>query len=60
MPKRLDPPDTIDSAIHFLTHLAKEGWGVMEITQTVEYAQAHKGGRKLPIEAVVTVRLRPS
>lgn len=60
MTKRLDSPDTVDTAIHFLAHLQAEGWGLAHLEQTIEYGQATKKGINIPVGATLTIRLRPS
>jgi len=57
--KRMDTPDTVDAAIHFLAHLQSEGWGVRSIECHLEHVAIKPGGRKLPVEATLTVRLTP-
>jgi len=60
MTKRMDTPDTVDTAIHFLAHLQAEGWGLAHLEQSIEYGQATKKGMNIPVGATVTIHLRPS
>jgi hypothetical protein len=60
MGKRLDAGDTIDVATHFLHRLQAEGWGVLDLEHHIEYVPTRPGGRKLPVEATVTIRLTPA
>ncbi len=55
----MDAEDTMESAIHFLQHLSAEGWVLARMDHTIEYRRPHQNHRRLPIGAVVTVRLKP-
>lgn len=57
MAKRTDPEDTIDTAIHFLAKLQAEGWGLVNLEQSIDYAKV--GKHKLPYAATVTLKLIP-
>lgn len=60
MPKRLDAEDTIDTALVTIRALQVAGWGVDSVNHQVEYAQLKPGGKKLPVGAVLTIRLIPA
>lgn len=60
MPKRIDPEDTIDTAHHFLYRLAAEGWGVQSVKCDIDYEKPGRKARRLPVEATVVVKLRPT
>jgi hypothetical protein len=55
--KRIDPPDTVDQAVHWLIALQAEGWGMVDISQHMDYATV--GKQSLPVTAQVTITLRP-
>jgi hypothetical protein len=55
----MDAPDTIDAAIHYLSKLQSEGWGLARIEHSVDYASATKKGKQLPVGATVTIELVP-
>jgi len=57
--RRMDAPDTIDAAIHYLSKLQSEGWGLARIEHSVDYASATKKGKQLPVGATVTIELVP-
>ena len=58
--KRMDAPDTVDLALHWLAKLQSEGWGVERVETDIDYGRASKHGIKLPISAMLTIRLSPS
>lgn len=60
MGKRIVAEDTVDDAIHFLQRLQAEGWGVTKVEHEVSYFDLPSGKRRIPVEAVLTVRLIPS
>jgi hypothetical protein len=57
MPKRIDPEDTVDVAIHLLQRWQAEGFGVQSCNCDVEYGRVSR--RRFPISVEVTVRLVP-
>ena len=59
MAKQVDPGDTIDGATHYLHKLQSEGWTLERLDHKLEYGESRKGGPKLLIASVVTVRLIP-
>jgi len=56
---RIDAPDTVDLALRFLQLLQAEGWCLASIEHHVDYAQAAKHGRKMPVEATLSMTLVP-
>jgi hypothetical protein len=59
----VDPEDTIDSVVFGIIKLQKEGWALSSMTIDVVYQEPGPQGpkqkkRKLPVETVMTVRLR--
>ena len=56
MPKRMDKADTVDLGIHWLSKLQSEGWGIVEIVQTIDYEKL--GKHELPIYATLVVKLK--
>lgn len=60
MAKRIEPSDTVDTAIHFLHRLAADGWAVQSIVCGIDSQAPSAKGVKVPIEATVTVRLIPA
>ena len=59
MSKRMDGPDTVDLAIHWLTKLQSEGWALADLEHHIDHVPVGKGGRKLPVKATLTIRLVP-
>lgn len=59
MPKRIDAADTIDTATHFLHRLQAEGWALDELEHSIEYSLPNQKGVRMPIAAVVNIRLVP-
>jgi hypothetical protein len=60
MVKRIDPPDTLDPVIGLLHRLQTEGWALDTVEHTVDYARPGDKARRIPVAAVVTVRLTPA
>ncbi len=60
MSKRLDAEDTAESAVHFLQKLVAEGWGIADLHWEVDYGRSSAKGKRVPVAATVTVRLKPS
>ena len=58
--RRMDAPDTIDSAIHYLSKLQSEGWAIVRIEHMIDYESTGKKSRKLPVSATLTVELIPA
>lgn len=56
---RMEHPDTVESAVHFLMKLAAEGWGVKAVKWNIEHGKPNKAGRCLPVGATLEVRLIP-
>ena len=59
MGHRLDAADTVDVATNLLHKLQAEGWTLEESGLEIEYGLLKPGAPKLPIRAVVTVKLVP-
>lgn len=59
MPKRIDAADTVELALHWLTKLQAEGWALAELEHHIDHVPTGKGGRKLPVQATLTIRLTP-
>lgn len=57
---RLDAPDTIETAIHFLNKCATDGMGVESIEYRVDYGRTHKKAAQLPIGAMLVITLIPA
>lgn len=57
---RIDPPDTIDTAIRLLGNFQAEGWQLASMTTDIDYRQAGHNQRSLPVEAFIVVRLQPA
>lgn len=56
---RMDNPDTVEAAQHFLMKLAAEGWGVKSVKWEIEHGKATKNGRRIPVGATLVVHLVP-
>lgn len=56
MTKRMDKADTVDLGIHWLSKLQSEGWGIVEIHQSIDYEKV--GKHELPMWAILTIKLR--
>ena len=56
MTKRMDKADTVDLGIHWLAKLQSEGWGIVEIHQSIDYEKL--GKHELPTYATLTVKLK--
>lgn len=57
MTKRLDPPDTVDLAVHWLLKLQAEGWSLEELHHSIAYQEV--GKNRLPYSATLTIKLIP-
>jgi len=57
--KRIDAEDTIDVVTHFLHRLQAEGWGIESLEHGIEYAQLGEKSKKMPVSAMVKIRLIP-
>jgi hypothetical protein len=56
---RMDMPDTVDQAIHFLQKLQAEGWGLKKVEFDIDYGKAHHKGVKMPVSATLEIKLLP-
>ena len=56
MTKRIEKEETIDLAIHWLSKLQAEGYGLVEIHQQIDYEKA--GKHEIPVWATLTVKMR--
>lgn len=56
---RIDAPDTIELAHHWLLKMASEGWGIRRLDTEIDYAKPTKNGHRLPVGATVTISLIP-
>lgn len=59
MGKRYDAADTVDTATNLLHRLQAEGMVLASLDYSMEYATTSPKNPKLPIGAVVTIRLIP-
>ena len=57
--RRIDAPDTIDFAIHYLLKLQSEGWGLAELEHEIDYGKPGKKTVHVPVGAVLKIRLIP-
>lgn len=57
--RRMDAPDTVDLALHWLTNLQSEGWHLVSIKHAIDYGTVTKHGPKMPYAATLTVHLAP-
>ena len=57
---RLDCPDTVESAVHFLMKLAADGWGIKSVEYEIEHGKVAKSANRLPVEATLKIRLIPA
>lgn len=57
--RRIDAPDTIDEAIHALSKLQVEGWGLSKMTRSIEYRKLGHKKRKLPVRSTLVIELVP-
>ena len=56
----MDSIDTVDLAIHHLSHLQAEGWALEEMDQIVDYSTGGDRLHPIPIATTMIIKLRPA
>lgn len=57
--RRMESPETIDVALHWLMKLQSEGWALAGIEYTIAYLPATKHSHRTPSGATLIARLVP-